>query len=82
MTAKKLFKLLGTLALAMALCASAAALAAGIGIGALAGTGSVAQADESLFEPTELSLAESYWLVIDEDEVEGNGVEDNGKVQP
>ena len=54
---------------------AAAALVAGIGIGALAGTGSVAAADESLFERTELSLAESYWLALDEEVVDGAEVQ-------
>ena len=45
---------------------AAGALAVGIGVGALAGAGSEARADDSLFAATEASLAESYWEVLEE----------------
>jgi len=52
---------------------AAAALVAGIGIGTLAGTVSEVQADDSLFAATQISLAESYWQVLEEGPVEEEG---------
>jgi anti-sigma factor RsiW len=49
---------------------AAVALAAGIAVGVLAGTVSEARADDTLFATTDLSLAESYWQVLEEGPVE------------
>ena len=49
---------------------AAAALVGGIGLGTVLGSGTAAVAEEALFEQTDPSLAESYWLVLEEDDVE------------
>ena len=54
---------------------AAAALATGIGLGILAGSGSVSEVEASLFDQTEPSLAESYWLAMTEAEL-------NAEVRP
>ena len=64
---------------------AAAALAGGIGIGVLAGLVPQAQADDSLFADTELTLAESYWEILEEGDLDDTDTDDtktdNG-VQP
>lgn len=49
---------------------AAAALAIGIGLGTFLGSGTAAVAEEAFFDQAEPSLAESYWLVLEEDDVE------------
>jgi len=52
---------------------AAAALAIGVGIGALAGGGAIASSDETVLGESEPTLAETYWAVIADTDIDGVG---------